>query len=38
LAVVAFFALDLGYVIYMEDMGGAQEGIIDVGPAPYEIR
>jgi hypothetical protein len=38
LAVVAFFALDLGYVIYMEDLGGAQDGIIDVGPAPYEIR
>jgi hypothetical protein len=38
LAVAAFLALDVGYVIYMEDLGGAQDGIIDVGPAPYEIR
>jgi hypothetical protein len=36
--VVAFLAMDLGYAIYMEDFGGAQDGIIDVGPAPYEIR
>jgi hypothetical protein len=38
LAVLAFLALDFGYVIYMEDFGGAQNGIVEVGPAPYEIR
>jgi len=37
-AVAALLALDLGYVVYMEDFGGAQDGIIDVGPTRYEIR
>lgn len=37
-AVVAFMAMNVGYAIYMEDFDGAQEGIIDVSPAPYEIR
>jgi hypothetical protein len=34
----AFLALDVGYAIYLEDFGGAQHGIIDVGPARYPIR
>jgi hypothetical protein len=34
-AVAAFFAMDLGYAIYMEDFGGAQDGIIDVPPTRY---
>ena len=38
LTVGAFLAMNVGYAIYMEDFGGAQDGIIDVGPAPYEIR
>ena len=33
-----FLAMNVGYAVYMEDFGGAQEGIIDVSPAPYEIR
>jgi hypothetical protein len=33
--VLAFVALDVGYVIYMEDLGGAQDGIIDVPPTRY---
>ena len=37
-AVVAFFALDLGYAVYMEDFGGAQDGIIEAAPPPYEVR
>jgi hypothetical protein len=37
-AVGAFLAMNLGYAIYMEDFGGAQDGIIDAAPAPYEIR
>lgn len=37
-AVLLFLALDLGYAIYMEDLGGAQDGIIDVGAPPYPIR
>jgi len=37
-AVVALLALDLGYAVYLEDLGGAQNGIIDVGPARYPIR
>ena len=39
LAVVAtFLAMDLGYAVYMEDFDGAQDGIIEVEPSPYEIR
>lgn len=34
-AVLAFAALDIGYAIYMEDFGGAQDGIIDVPPTRY---
>ena len=34
-AVIAFLAMDLGYAIYMEDFGGAQDGIIDVPPTRY---
>lgn len=37
-AVAAFLALDLGYAVYMEDFGGAQDGIIDASPPPYEVR
>ena len=37
-AVCAFLALDFGYAVYMEDFGGAQDGIIDVGPPAYEVR
>jgi hypothetical protein len=36
--VAAFLAMDVGYAVYMEDFGGAQDGIIDVDPSPYEIR
>jgi hypothetical protein len=38
LTVTALIGLGVGYAVYMEDLGGAQDGIIDVGPAPYEIR
>lgn len=35
-AVVAgFLAMNVIYMFYMEDFGGAQEGIIDAGPAGY---
>lgn len=34
-AVLAFVALDVGYMVYMEDFGGAQDGIIDVPPTRY---
>ena len=34
-AVVLFLAMDVGYAIYMEDFGGAQDGIIDVPPTRY---
>ncbi len=34
-AVAAFAAMDVGYAIYMEDFGGAQDGIIDVPPTRY---
>ena len=37
-AVAAFLALDLGYAVYMEDFGGAQDGVIDAAPPPYEVR
>jgi hypothetical protein len=37
-AVAAFLAMDFGYVVYMEDFGGAQEGIIEAGPARYQPR
>jgi hypothetical protein len=37
-AVAAFLALDFGYAVYMEDFGGAQDGIIDAAPPPYEVR
>jgi hypothetical protein len=33
--VASFLTLDHGYAVDTEDFGGAQEGIIDVGPAPY---
>lgn len=36
--VVVFLAMDFGYVVYMEDFGGAQDGIIDAGPARYQPR
>lgn len=36
--VLAFLALDAGYAIYLEDFGGAQDGIIDAGPPRYQIR
>jgi hypothetical protein len=36
--IAAFLALDFGYAVYMEDFGGAQDGIIDAPPPPYEIR
>jgi len=38
LAVGSFMAMNIGYAIYMEDFDGAQNGIIDVSPAPYEVR
>ena len=38
LAVGSFMAMNIGYAIYMEDFDGAQNGIIDVTPAPYEVR
>jgi hypothetical protein len=38
LAVAAFLAMNIGYAVYMEDFDGAQNGIIDVDPAPYEVR
>lgn len=34
----AFLAMNIGYAVYMEDFDGAQEGIIEVEPSPYEIR
>lgn len=34
-AVAAFVAMDVGYAVYMEDFGGAQDGIIDVPPTRY---
>ncbi|MEX1143089.1 MAG: hypothetical protein WD993_09865 [Thermoleophilaceae bacterium] len=34
-AVGAFAALDVGYAVYMEDFGGAQEGIIEAPPTRY---
>jgi hypothetical protein len=37
-AVGAFLAMNIGYAVYMEDFGGAQDGIIDMSPAPYEVR
>jgi hypothetical protein len=33
--VLAFVALDVAYMIYMEDFGGAQDGIIDAPPTRY---
>ncbi len=36
--VVAFMAMNFGYVIYMEDFGGAQDGIVDAAPARYQPR
>jgi hypothetical protein len=38
LTVGAFLAMNVGYAVYMEDFDGAQEGIIEVEPSPYEIR
>lgn len=35
LAVAAFLGMNVIYVVYMEDFGGAQDGIIDAGPARY---
>jgi hypothetical protein len=37
-AVAAFLAMNFGYAIYMEDFGGAQDGIVDAGPARYQLR
>ena len=37
-AVCAFLALDVGYAVYMEDFGGAQDGIIDAPAPAYEVR
>ena len=37
-AVGAFLAMNIGYAVYMEDFGGAQDGIINVSPPPYEVR
>jgi hypothetical protein len=34
-AVLAFLAMNVGYAVYMEDFGGAQDGIIDVPPTRY---
>jgi hypothetical protein len=36
--VATLLAMDLGYTIYMEDLGGARDGIIDAAPPPYEVR
>ena len=36
--VVAFMTMNFGYVVYMEDLGGAQDGIIDAAPARYQPR
>ena len=36
--IACLVALDVGYAIYMEDFGGAQEGIIDVNPSSYPAR
>jgi len=33
--VAAFMAMNLGYMVYMEDFDGAQDGIIDTGPSAY---
>lgn len=33
--VLVFIAFDLGYAVYMEDLGGAQDGIIDAPPTRY---
>jgi hypothetical protein len=38
LAVGTLAFLCFGYAIYMEDFGGAQNGIIDVGHASYPLR
>lgn len=35
LVVAAFLGMNAIYVVYMEDFGGAQEGIIDAGPTRY---
>lgn len=37
-AVVALLAFDAAYVVYLEDFGGAQNGIIDTGRTSYGIR
>jgi hypothetical protein len=34
-ALAAFLAMNVGYAVYMEDFGGAQDGIIDVPPTRY---
>ena len=36
--VAAFLAMNFAYVIYMEDFGGAQDGIVDAAPARYQPR
>jgi hypothetical protein len=36
-AVVAFAAMNIAYAVYMEDFGGAQDGIIDAPPTRYPI-
>ncbi len=37
-AVAAFLAMNVAYVVYMEDFGGAQDGIVDAPPARYQPR
>jgi hypothetical protein len=36
--VALFLAMNFGYVVYLEDFGGAQEGIVEAGPARYQPR
>jgi hypothetical protein len=36
--VLALAALDVVYLVYMEDFGGAQNGIIDQPPTGYPSR
>lgn len=38
LMVAALLALDLTYVVYMEDFGGAENGIVKVGHTSYPVR
>ncbi len=36
--VVALLAFDVSYAVYLEDFGGAQNGIIDTGHTSYPVR